>query len=495
MKKLLMLLVLFLVSPAFAADYTVKTSGGNYNTIQGCINAVGAGDRCIVDPGTWSEALTFSASGSSGSPITIVAATLDDQANHVITGRINFTDESYIVLEGFELQTGLGCNGCSYITVKDNLFTNTDIMIGGSGGSCGDADFLCGDNMLFDGNIDGATNRGDDIFKVNGTKWVMRGTIVQGITNSTEHIDFTQYPCYTGYPDLSYSLVENNLYTDILDDVPNDGQHHFWLANCTSGLLTNHIVRYNKVRNIQTHSFASNTESGGTIEDIFVYNNSMSDMARGTTTADANITMGAVGGYAGAQNNIYEDSLDYANARGASGGDNCDGSLVYDPDHTVSLVNGDCLDNGTGVIINDNPDFTDVANDDFSLQSDSPARDAGYHLTTANGAGLNSTSLTVFQPGYFQDGWAGVNPDCIAIGTVSNTACIVAGSVNYSTGAMTLDTALTWSDSANVWLYKRSDGEIVLKGSAPDIGAEEYDVASPTVWYQMSVGSFGGSFQ
>jgi hypothetical protein len=66
---------------------------------------------------------------------------------------------------------------------------------------------------------------------------------------------------------------------------------------------------------------------------------------------------------------------------------------------------------------------------------------------------------------------AGVQPDCIAIGTVTNTACITAGSINYTNNTLTLATPLTWSSGANVWLYKKSDGVVVLTGSAPDMGA------------------------
>ena len=32
---------------------------------------------------------------------------------------------------------------------------------------------------------------------------------------------------------------------------------------------------------------------------------------------------------------------------------------------------------------------------------------------------------------------------------------------------------MTWSDDANIWLYKNSSGDIVLYGSAPDQGAHE----------------------
>jgi len=59
--------------------------------------------------------------------------------------------------------------------------------------------------------------------------------------------------------------------------------------------------------------------------------------------------------------------------------------------------------------------------------------------------------------------------DCIALGTVSNTACIT--SINYSTNPITLGSTISRSPGNPVWLYKKSDGTQVLYGTRPDIGA------------------------
>lgn len=136
------------------------------------------------------------------------------------------------------------------------------------------------------------------------------------------------------------------------------------------------------------------------------------------------------------------------------------------------------------------PDITDpmalffsngrwVGKPDLSLQSDSPAIDGAVYLTQTNGSGSNATTLIVNDAKYFQDGtWgsdlarADLHPDWIAIGKVSNSVEI--SSIDYGTNVITLSSPMTWSNRDPVWLYKKSQGDVVLFGDAPDYGAHEY---------------------
>jgi hypothetical protein len=43
-----------------------------------------------------------------------------------------------------------------------------------------------------------------------------------------------------------------------------------------------------------------------------------------------------------------------------------------------------------------------------------------------------------------------------------------------SGNTVTLSNSLSWTQGAPVWLYRKSDGERVLHGTAPDPGAKEY---------------------
>ncbi len=115
-------------------------------------------------------------------------------------------------------------------------------------------------------------------------------------------------------------------------------------------------------------------------------------------------------------------------------------------------------------------------NSDWHLAPGSAAIGAGGSLTTATGSGANSTSLTVVDAYYFQDGWGfpngtglgQVSPDWIRIGA-STTVQI--SSINYVTGVITLVSPVSWSNGDPVYLYKNSTGTQVLFGLKPDIGA------------------------
>ena len=101
----------------------------------------------------------------------------------------------------------------------------------------------------------------------------------------------------------------------------------------------------------------------------------------------------------------------------------------------------------------------------------------------ASGAGVNTATLVVDDALFFQDGTWGSNLDAVAadwvaVGTVSNVAQI--SGIDYATNTITLASPLSWSDNASVWLYKDSYGRIVLVGTAPDIGAHEYGLGTPT---------------
>lgn len=121
----------------------------------------------------------------------------------------------------------------------------------------------------------------------------------------------------------------------------------------------------------------------------------------------------------------------------------------------------------------------------LTLREESEVKDKGIHLTQANSSGSNSRTLVVDDAMYFQDGtWGsalarGVTffPDWIAIGTVTNVVEI--SSINYSTNTITLSSPNSWKDNDPIWLYKKSDGEIVLHDDSPDIGAHELIVPAP----------------
>jgi hypothetical protein len=128
------------------------------------------------------------------------------------------------------------------------------------------------------------------------------------------------------------------------------------------------------------------------------------------------------------------------------------------------------------------PDRRDEPN--LALQSESAAVDAGSHLTTTRGRGSLSTTLTVDDALFFQDGTKGsalsdVHADWIAVGNVKNVVEIRA--VDYDANIIVLSVPRSWNDGDRVWLLKDSSGRQVLSGSAPDLGAHEHQQKGVTV--------------
>lgn len=164
---------------------------------------------------------------------------------------------------------------------------------------------------------------------------------------------------------------------------------------------------------------------------------------------------------------------------------------------------GDVVSGGAhGCSVTGNPNFSnpDMSNvlsptlPDLSLQSNSPAIDGGTYLTTTTNSGGGSTTLTVSDALYFQDGTWGsdlarqsaglggtMQADWIAIGTTGNTVqikSITYGTYDNPAGTIILASPMTWSSGARIWLYKKSDGAVVLAGAAPDLGASESGVTT-----------------
>jgi hypothetical protein len=158
-------------------------------------------------------------------------------------------------------------------------------------------------------------------------------------------------------------------------------------------------------------------------------------------------------------------------------------------------------------------DPTSTTAPDFRpLNASSPQVNGGTNLTTVHADDTSSgTSLIVTDSLYFQAGseetcgttaktisigscLSSVQGDWIKVGATLATSqeTQVVDIVTYSStkGTMTISPAITRSNGDKVWLYKKSDGVQVLYGTAPDIGAHEYDPSTERP--SMSVGSGAG---
>ena len=130
--------------------------------------------------------------------------------------------------------------------------------------------------------------------------------------------------------------------------------------------------------------------------------------------------------------------------------------------------------NGFANVYDISPGFADYASDDFKLPAGNKYIDTGAPLTQVSASDVSSsTTLMVDDARFFQDGMGitGVAGDWIAVGSITNVVQI--NSVNNSANSISLNTAIARKKGDMVWLYVRSNGERVLLGAAPDIGAYE----------------------
>lgn len=466
-----LILGLILVLPLMATDYTVKTSGGDYSEVSTCINAISPGDRCVVSSGSYSS-ITVSNSGTSGNPITAVWDGLSTKPS--LGGGINLGNEDYVTFDGLIVNGGISNDSTASASSFIQLL-NLEIEGAGVGVN------LRADDVLISGcTFNDMTN---DMVRHFGSRWTIRNNVMVNETDSSDvHMDMWQSYCSpdTASGDVgNHGLIENNTYMYVAG-----GNVHFALVNDTNACDVKAEVliwRYNTVHYIGSTGVSVDNNSVDVMgERNAIYNNTFGELNEGVhaTWRDYCCNMDASINSRGL-NNLFYDAMDPTGTTGfnTTSGWSQSYNLYYDPGGTMTFGGG--ASSETGAVKNQDPLFTDYAKDDFTLQAESPAVDAGGPLTTVAVADTGTgTSLVVNAAYMFQPGWGGASPDWIAVGTVGNTVEIA--SIDYDTNTITLANSISREDADPVYLYKDSDGTVVLYGTAPDIGAYELDAGGGT---------------
>ncbi len=481
----LLVLLLFPVV-AHAATYYVRKDGNNTNpgtadtpsgawvTIGKCASTIVAGDICIVaDSGTYDERVTESTDGTSLNRITFQAAS---GATPVVRG-FGLTGD-YITLQGLEITSaGMTADAAINIDIGSNTGTKLiDLNVHDTqadiGVRCSNADFLeiidtdisyvyvsnapeygvaiksgtagnpCDDVLIAGGTLSFV----GDYLIGHGTRYVMRNvTIGPAEPTMFRHVDGVQNDAL-----LTAVLIEGVVTVD------NDSSdNHFFLNQVN---LSDHwIVRHNTICRSKGGFDWSN------VDYLRFYHNSIVNT---TSTNNFQLYLHDAAINNRARNNIWYDATD-------GGADNpyfIGDTSTIDKDYDLWFDNGDPAETND---INADPLFVNRAGCNFALDAGSPAIDAGGPLTTVDAVDTGSgTSLMLTDARMFQPGWAGTTADGIAVGTAGNITAITA--INYATGEVTIAPPITRNDNEPVWLYSNSSGTRVLYGTAPDIGAREY---------------------
>lgn len=516
------LIAWLLLGQAFAActgspNCTVKAGGGGgYTTIQACSTAAVAGDFCIVFAGTYAG-WTQAASGSAGNPITFKANAGDAV---LINSTIALGSQSYVTVgsatasEGFEITGQISFTTMSHVIVQNNnihgtsgrcfqgafpgfatfnqFVSNTINLCGGGVGGGAQGILLVGNNNLID--LNSFIDVEDGIALYGDRNVVRNNHFSRALTAiGSVHPDTLESVPGGGDPPMTNLLYEGNVTQD-WGASPGDPNAHIQnVSDVSSTGETHHIWRFNSAANIGSVTYGTDRN----VSNTYVYNNSVS-YAQVATSGNVDFCYCTTGGLSASNgkgiNNIFSNNV---NNGGWSPVALSTGSNVGFVEHNNMQFNTGYSGAWKGPLLSVSTnqfDVTDIFNQDpkfvsagptganLHLQAGSPAIQAGGALITAVGSGSTSTALTVADAGYFQDGYGGiVQADWIRIGS-TNTVQI--SSINYSTNVITLATAQTWSNGDSIYLYKKSDGVVVLNGANPDIGAFPFSsvsqVATPT---------------
>ena len=430
-----------------------------------------------------------------------------------VTSTATITSRSYITIGGSASNEGLrfistsgsgisAASGANYIIIQNNYLENkggsclrfatgesSDIQIlRNTMYRCGRPDtptdlnasiMAGGQRFLIDGNDISAS--GDCIY-IQGsspTRSVIRNNYCHNFDSvgTGEHIDGIQLDGAAGT--LSETLIENNKFDTCVDTTGANDCHIMLFQNLSFPAAENLIIRHN-----YGHSWASGLGLGSPspvneITYMRAYHNTLATEALGTFNGGGILVFEAShnGKFI---NNIFYNVMAGASSRsptltsGTVTGTVWNSNVVYTAGYTGGWGSPYSTEATYNTLRNVNPQFANYPNT-AELSASSTLINAAVPLTIVATADTGSGTTLIANDARFFYAFTnipGVQADCIAIGTVSNTACI--SSINYATNTITLTNSITRNDGDNIWLYKDSDGTQVLYGSAPDIGAYEF---------------------
>ncbi len=449
-------------------------------TIGKCSSTLHAGDRCnVAAGGVYDERVTETTNGTAANRIVYRAIAGSPRPK---VRAFTLSSASYITIEGFEITNQGMSSGSSdafhsvYITghntgvsVLNNYIhhTNHSAVAHGSArfltirgnqiSNVGTEVSMMGDHPAFaalygEPNSDvlieeNSVSYTSDYLTAYGVRYVYRNNVLgPSSPNNPIHIDGIQANGVT-----SYSLMEGNVSVDNASP-----DNHFVLLHTegSNGWIIRHNVTHRSKGMISLRYSDNNNVYNNTFVDNYDYYPSNYQVYAGENS----------------QNNLFLNNIWYRSVAPGGGVYLVESGASINKDYDLVFGGGNPSEPH---LVQGDPEFVNAAAGDFHIGSESPARDAGGPLTTvrSNDSG-NGKVLFVTNAGVFQDGWAGTQPDWIAVGSADNVVQI--RSINHNANSIVLASAVRRHAGDAVWLYKNSRGDQVLHETRPDIGAFEY---------------------
>lgn len=476
-------------------------AAGAFITISACSSAMSAlgDDTCFIHAGPYSENVTPK-SGTEGHKNTYAAY---QNGTVIITGTFSLSNKQDVRVIGFEFKntstytmltynalrcdvlynyfhnTGstpirdnnLGYNtlGTRYLTLRGNTFDMTGCLESATE-TCSGALilWLMGNHNLIEYNT--FTRPGGDFISVHFASSIIRNNKLSDFTwsnfpgnSGTSHVDAFQIYATSTFP--MYNLfIDSNYVSNLHDTVGSDDTHLFQLKRTTTATEHDNNWRDLTIRGNVGNSIGSYGHEFSGVNGVRIFNNTFVDIG-GLSFGTFGINSISIGHDF---NNLFYDAnsspIDPYSIAGAVAGT------------TVTASNNACVIGSThaSCAVNTDPLFTNYAAKDFTIQTGSPAKNAGKAITLANGAGDNTTTLVVDDAEYFTDGFGLTGGDIIKIGannpvtitSINYTGAATADACNGISNCIIISTAQSWADNAEIY-WRDQD-------TTPDIGAWEY---------------------
>jgi hypothetical protein len=418
----------YFVSPA-GNDSAAGSLSAPWKTIQKAASTLVAGDTVNIRAGTYNEAITMQNPGTASQRITY-----QNYNGEAVVIPMDVTiSKNYITVSGLEIRGSLSLDG-SYAQALNNYIHH------------GTAVFIHGSHNLLRGN------------RIMGHAW---DQITSGWGNAPDHTvienndvsdpealgeDFMQYMSHDVIVrgNTFHDLGGNDRHDDIYQSA--GGEYNIWMIG----------NRFEKLTGVQYYM-----PGAGDHDHIWRQNVFTGEIGWGFNTAGmpglrvVNNTFNVTSGYG-----VREIGKGLNNIFSPAGSDGHGGTTIdYNGVYPVPC----CAERGTHDLWGVNPQYVSAINSDFHLQSNSTYINAGTFPTTTTSAG-SGTQMPVQDAMLFVDGFGIADGDSIQLAGQTTVAKIL--SINYATGILTLDRALTWSSGQGV--------STPYQGAAPDIGALEF---------------------
>ncbi len=513
------------------------SDGDAYKSITSAANAAIAGTRVLIREGVYQVKLSPKYSGMENAYITFknYGDEVVELTGESLAPAIWIEEKNFIVIEGLyihDVNRWLNVLGSHHIIIRNNKFENATNQYGSSKTglffqACNHIKIL--DNVITEstqdniGMIDCDYNliEGNTITKAVHVLWTLKCsnyTIIRGnyFHNELQKIGEVydcdevgygegSFPKITSLDDTKYNVVEDNIFAYTASSGDSSPYSGIQYAG-QNGIIRNNVfyecvgpplsltiysdeAQYNYSNRISHNVFYDNDFGGLDIsgsdgqnfsdqqiknnifyKNQFIQNDSRWSWFEELDNKPVQILTGRTSDVLIENNNIFsseEDEL-YVVAYGSrsSSSNPAPESLSWWEANHSELFKSN---------LQANPDFVDEGNKDFHLKEDSPMIDAATFLTSASSSGSDALSMQVDDAGWFMDGFGIKAGDAIQLEGQSTYAIIV--SIDYSTGTLTLDRALSWEAGQGVGMKYEYDG--------PDIGAFEYSPFTSKVDWQV----------